>query len=611
MHLMNTTKSENVLASLIQSATELPTAAAPSTSSALATVPWQNVFEDVLDDAETAAPDNGLTPKLKLMKDAALTEEPPDKTSAHNPASGLTVLSALLIPPAAVNVDARPLPTAAETTLTAAETNIAPAPSKGTMHPLPASLVGLSSPNLRDCSITASVFQNELPIPPATSPVQFGIDLNPQAVTAGGIRELSQGQPVVAAPPAEITLGPSPIVDTNPLPEMPIAEPLEVGTPLPAMPAAPPTPGHVPVDTPSATALANNAIPQTFSAVSPPLAENVSQSVVELSTVGGGISRTRLTTQVTKVVTQKASPSPAVDRTQPALSRVSGEATPPRDDGHEPGAASPPPGQSGNARVSSDKPAPQQSSDSPASPKLVVEIPPHNVQESSPPPSGENSISATVDAKTTGASPHASVPATIFTGAGGLAMSRHGSDEHPVDASANPPVQAPAAIGQSVESQKPQPELQPPESARQLQPAGAPTSGMVQAAQMVERPGQVEMHIDLRTQVFGSVEIHTAVRDNQLGLSLSNERGDLRSFLSAEVPALQTVAGQHDLQMGHIRYAESGIAMGAGFSGGRDAHPHQRSPARAGVPESLLAENREEDSLPGEINVRARLNVRV
>lgn len=103
-------------------------------------------------------------------------------------------------------------------------------------------------------------------------------------------------------------------------------------------------------------------------------------------------------------------------------------------------------------------------------------------------------------------------------------------------------------------------------------PAAAPP-GMVQSAHIVESPGQSEMHIGLRTEAFGSVEIHTVVRDSQLGLAVGSERGDLKNLLSADVPGLQMVFRQQDLRFDHIRFLGPGQQAGMNFSSGRDSSP--------------------------------------
>jgi hypothetical protein len=98
-----------------------------------------------------------------------------------------------------------------------------------------------------------------------------------------------------------------------------------------------------------------------------------------------------------------------------------------------------------------------------------------------------------------------------------------------------------------------------------------PASGALNLARMVDRVGQSEMHVGLRTLAFGSVEVHTVVRDSQVGLTVGSEKGDLRAFLAPEVPGLQTSLQQHDLHFDHIRFLDHGPGFDMGFSTGADA----------------------------------------
>ena len=138
---------------------------------------------------------------------------------------------------------------------------------------------------------------------------------------------------------------------------------------------------------------------------------------------------------------------------------------------------------------------------------------------------------------------------------------------------------------------------------------GTVSSGVV-VARAVEGISASEMHIGLRTQAFGTVEVHTAVRDTQLGLAVNSERGDLRSFLSPEVPSLQTALRQHDLHLETIKFIQQG-SPGSGFSSNADSHSRpfsQSHPPLSGPP---LDDTTEEDSALQDISLEApiRLNV--
>jgi hypothetical protein len=101
---------------------------------------------------------------------------------------------------------------------------------------------------------------------------------------------------------------------------------------------------------------------------------------------------------------------------------------------------------------------------------------------------------------------------------------------------------------------------------------------------MVDRVGQSEMHIGLRSTAFGSVEVHTVVRDSQIGLTVGSEKGDLRTFLGPEIPALQSSLGQHALRFDNVRFLAERPNSQGGFSAFADSHSQpdqQRQPVYA------------------------------
>jgi hypothetical protein len=102
------------------------------------------------------------------------------------------------------------------------------------------------------------------------------------------------------------------------------------------------------------------------------------------------------------------------------------------------------------------------------------------------------------------------------------------------------------------------------------------------------------MHIGFRTPAFGSVEVHTAVRDTQLGLAVSSERGDLRGLLAQEVPGLQAVFHQQGLQLDHIRFVAPGSGTGTGFSAGSNSHSN--SPENGRSPRSWFSHDAEAET---------------
>ena len=94
--------------------------------------------------------------------------------------------------------------------------------------------------------------------------------------------------------------------------------------------------------------------------------------------------------------------------------------------------------------------------------------------------------------------------------------------------------------------------------------------GTVHAAKLLERLGQSEMHVGLRTLVFGSMEVHTFIRGSQVGLSIGAEKGDLHSLLAPEVGTLSANIQQHELKLEAIHFFDPSCSFNAhDFSGTR------------------------------------------
>jgi hypothetical protein len=102
------------------------------------------------------------------------------------------------------------------------------------------------------------------------------------------------------------------------------------------------------------------------------------------------------------------------------------------------------------------------------------------------------------------------------------------------------------------------------------------------------------MHIGLRTQAFGSVEVHTAMRAAQLGVAVSSEKGDLHSFLQTDLPALQNALQQHDLRFENIRFLQAGVGFGSGSSSSPDSRQGKFASGGASSPAEPALDGAEE-----------------
>lgn len=101
-----------------------------------------------------------------------------------------------------------------------------------------------------------------------------------------------------------------------------------------------------------------------------------------------------------------------------------------------------------------------------------------------------------------------------------------------------------------------------------------PQAGVIQGARLMNNPMQSEMHIDLTTRTFGNVEVHTLVRDSQVGLTIGSEHGDLRSWLAPEVHGLQAVLKRQNLHIDNMTFLGSGQGNS---NGGGSSTPGQSS----------------------------------
>ena len=182
-------------------------------------------------------------------------------------------------------------------------------------------------------------------------------------------------------------------------------------------------------------------------------------------------------------------------------------------------------------------------------------------------------------------------------------------------ASANVSPSSPLAVpsGQTGLDAKPAPAAGRDSSEARLPDASAPVSQnpAPNARFLDSSAGQSEMHIDLRSPTFGNVEVHTTVRESQIGLAVGSDKGDLHSFLTAEVPSLQAAFRQQDLRFDQIHFLGQGGAA-SGFSAGTDSHSGFLRQGRAPLPaaENALAPSKSNDSetatIPGSgLNVHA------
>jgi hypothetical protein len=93
-------------------------------------------------------------------------------------------------------------------------------------------------------------------------------------------------------------------------------------------------------------------------------------------------------------------------------------------------------------------------------------------------------------------------------------------------------------------------------------------TGDVRSVGLINHADAVEMRVGMNTSAFGAVEVRTLVRDNQVGVAVGSERGDLHSYLAPEMLDLQNNLQPHELRLEQIRFLNGSNYLGGTLSGG-------------------------------------------
>jgi hypothetical protein len=96
-----------------------------------------------------------------------------------------------------------------------------------------------------------------------------------------------------------------------------------------------------------------------------------------------------------------------------------------------------------------------------------------------------------------------------------------------------------------------------------------------------------QMHLGVRTETFGAVEIHTVVQQSQVGITVHADR-DIARWFSSEVPGLESGLNQSHLNLTGVNFdhGRSGVQTATGFSQGqsRQSFSQPQGSQFAGLP---------------------------
>jgi hypothetical protein len=209
---------------------------------------------------------------------------------------------------------------------------------------------------------------------------------------------------------------------------------------------------------------------------------------------------------------------------------------------------------------------------------------------------GNTSISAPASARNAGSTPPVQASAAPVTGADPAQphqSSTANGQSAPIppisptfsanNNGANTPVQI-AVSANSVLAHKP--DTPTPTNSADPRPAARPPvelpptlpGGPVQTAQLLQRAGQSEMRIGLSTSAFGNVEVHTVVHANEIGVSIGSEKGDLRSLLTNDLPAISSALQQQNVRLHHVDFQNSSTLSNGPGGNGQQSRSFTRAP---------------------------------
>jgi hypothetical protein len=113
-------------------------------------------------------------------------------------------------------------------------------------------------------------------------------------------------------------------------------------------------------------------------------------------------------------------------------------------------------------------------------------------------------------------------------------------------------------------------------------PAAVPTAAATPMAPGSAADLQMngQMHMGVRTDAFGAVDIHTVVAQSQVGITVHADR-DIARWFSSEVPGLESGLNNSHLNLTGVNFdhGRSGVQTATGFSHGQPrqnfSQPHQ------------------------------------
>src|SRR5581483_2444938 len=90
------------------------------------------------------------------------------------------------------------------------------------------------------------------------------------------------------------------------------------------------------------------------------------------------------------------------------------------------------------------------------------------------------------------------------------------------------------------------------------EPPPTPAPLLTNVARLVDHASEAEMHIGMRTELFGGVTLHASVRDNHVGIAIGSERGDLANFLARDDSGLKDALARQSMRLDDVNFFDLG-----------------------------------------------------
>ncbi len=144
----------------------------------------------------------------------------------------------------------------------------------------------------------------------------------------------------------------------------------------------------------------------------------------------------------------------------------------------------------------------------------------------------------------------------------------------PSPQAATDPVPALPQTHQMLDSAPPAPAAPPP----------APIAPDSAADVQMNAQINAQMHVGIRTDAFGAVEIHTVIQQSQVGITVHADQ-NLTRWFSSEVPSLESGLNQHHLNLTAVDFdhGRSGVQTATSFQQGQPRQNFSQAPGPISV----------------------------